>query len=879
MPTSNTSPYQHVNNTTYINPGKQEIDFNDESKSSNDIPPACGYDEKKFDARLDFEGDLAQELPNANYTSRVTNRLPTGSDVDFEQIKGDATRKLIALFNKQNPKYSMTNIEELTSRIEQFSKLSTSESGQQQKLALESTLTMLKDLNKVVDLKIVDIPKESGASDYYCNLSEEAGGVTEKLCLIGLDKVKTQLQHLIGAPSELNLTDYVKNRSAYKLSTQAILKLPKHGETSEVQREATALNISRILGFTTTTSTMVCHEGKAALFVPFEDIQLMSEFSQGDKKKAYMPNSIKGIGAILNGKKDYINYSTITPVGNGLCADGFLEDFGKKMSFFYLCNDTDFIGAYNQNKAIKSGKELYVFDQVIMSDDKLAFDTRLNMIPIGLGKHSRHNQGRNRSIIEDSSFDEKFKSIEHLLNNQQHINNMLNDMISYSPQSLTREHHHIQSQKKNPLQQKKLKQLQQEFSEVEKLKNDAQKIKTTINRRMQSMFDYFPKLNGQKINGRVFLTKQNLIKKSLLLEKLINNPVIFTNDGRAYKHPWTYRNKNCIKTISEKNGMVNFNLSFLNETTLNQLTSSLKFSNIELARYSSQDNTITLPMVELMKINENDVYPELNSFDSRIDYLSEDHLNQLQNAHPDKNKSLVIAKIKSFKLNYLQAECTGDKLNLLKTTLDSIKNINPSLKEIGFNKHIELKMQMHTQKQLRILIQQTLIAGKLNQKIQRAFDSAKKLDRVDNINQVIIAYLKHDVLANEQTFTEYLEKCIAHGNLAANYTTAKIESQEMQDESMALFKLLNRGNLSRSSTASMLQTMPERDDIEIKIESSLTNPDDGLWEHIDVIEENNHSLAQQRVHIQVNIAENERDSHEDELETNLEPDSRKSISI
>lgn len=107
------------------------------------------------------------------------------------------------------------------------------------------------------------------------------------------------------------------------------------------------------------------------------------------------------------------------------------------MAFSYLCNDTDFIGMNNQNKAINDKNELYIFDQVVMSKEKMSFDTRLNLVPIGLGRHSRHNQGRNRSIIEDSSFDTKFDGVSRLLLCKNDIDSMLDNFLQSHSQKIS----------------------------------------------------------------------------------------------------------------------------------------------------------------------------------------------------------------------------------------------------------------------------------------------------------------------------------------------------------------------------------------------------------------------------------------------------------
>ncbi len=639
---------------------------------------------------------------------------------------------------------------------------------------MENQLNLLKDLDKIIKLELINIPQENGNPQHFCILAEAAGGVTEKLSLISLDEVKNQLANLQEA-KPLTLAAYCDNRNQFKLSTQAILKLPKHGSTIEVQREAIALNISRILGFNTTKSTVVEHEGKPALFVPFDDIQLLTDLAMGEEQYTFLPssfsfNSIKKVG------EKYLHYSTIVPVGNQLNSDKIINNFGHIMAFSYLCNDTDFIGTVNQNKAVK-GCELYIFDQVVMSGDKMELDSRLNLIPVGVGKHLRHNQGRNRTLIEDSSFDSKFASIVNLLNHQQEINLMLDSVyfnhsakINDLKTAIAPITYEVYSQ---PLQKR--------LEELLVLQDDVIALKNTVNNRIDSIFKNFPTLNGKAMNSQLFTSNQELIKHSLMLEKMVNKPVLFANDGRPYKNPWTYRNPNKIDSIVEKNDMIYLSFSKVDKAELISNLEKLTI-NPNKCQWNEFDNTLVIPFNELVKIHENKFFPEHSNFDLNQNYLK--NFEQSCAAYPEKNRSLYIEAIDNYKIEEKGANKPEKLVNILNNLLNSIYNILPQTGNPGLLKHLQLTVQMHAQQQLRKILPE------FDSKIAAAFEAAINLDRVKEFNSVLLSYAQNPH-QNKDKVMGYLDGCVEHAEKAINYNQGKMESQTMQNESLSLISELN----------------------------------------------------------------------------------------
>ncbi|MBA2651338.1 MAG: hypothetical protein H0U73_03595 [Tatlockia sp.] len=752
--------------------------------SESSPPQPTAYDERAlYNILIDL--DKVSLLPDGNYTQRQTTIEAAGI-----QLLQTAKMKLLDLSRTQLPNTKLITKADLKNAISNHEKIIAENSNSSQKNQLENELNLLKDLRKLVNLKDnINIPKENGEPNHFLILDEAAGGVTEKISLISLDDASQKISNICNI-DKLNFNSYCANRNDYKLSTEAILKLPKHGNTTEVQREAIALNISRILGFNTTKSSMIDYKGQAALFVPFDEIKLLNEFAKGKDQILLLPSAISGLSKFMS---KYLHYSTINPVGNELNSDQILEDFGKMLAFSYLCNDPDFIGMDNQNKAIKSGKELYVFDQVIMAgDDKMELDSRMSLSPVGSGRHSRHNQGRNRSVIEDSSFDAKFNSIATLLDHKGEINVMLDTLyLTHKSKLIGIKNEYSTIKTEIPSQENisKLKHLEEQFKEVGLLHKDVLEIKRTTNTRMKSMLQKFPRINGSPMNSQLFLENKDLIKPCLVLEKLVNKPVLFSADGRPYKHPWTHRNNDKISTILQQNEktFISFDSDKLNlfgySINAAEMTSILVQLGID--NFSIHENTLIIPNEELSKINENSLFPEHRPFDSEKDYLAVENLAHTFSAYSPENQTVLIESIKNYKADMQKTNDPAFRIKVIENAQNYIDSKLQRMENKGLLKHFELNMQMDFQAHLRQII--LINSPELSDKIAQAFEAAVKVDRVKQFNSTLIAYVKNPTgqLAN------YLDKCIDHANKAQDYGKAKTESEAMAQDSLAFTKELS----------------------------------------------------------------------------------------
>ncbi|ARB91124.1 hypothetical protein [Legionella longbeachae] len=734
-----------------------------------------------------FENTSSPKLPDGNYTSRTTKREPNNTNIfdgktvnNFELLRSYAENILKNFLKERMGELELTDLE---AKIQELEKSIEIEKEPSNKNTLEANLNLLKDLNKVTGLSTIMIPNEDGTPSQYCILRDTTGGVTEKHSLIKMDDTITQLLNL-KSDQEIDASSYLANRNKYKLNTQGILKLPKHGKTTEVQREAIALNISRILGFTTTESTMVEHNGKAALFIPFDKILLLNEFAEGEAQRVILPSSLKGITKIGD---EYLHYSTIVPVGNRLNPEQTIKDSGHAMAFSYLCNDTDFIGMNNQNKAINDKNELYIFDQVVMSKEKMSFDTRLNLVPIGLGRHSRHNQGRNRSIIEDSSFDTKFDGVSRLLLSKNDIDSMLDNFLQSHSQKISQIKNSINAitaitsmsnayfSKDNP----ELIRLKNQLKEVEILKNDALAVKKTINQRMKNLFANFPTLDGKAMNAELFLRHNRILKDCLSLEKLVNKPVLFTDDGRPYRHPWTYRNTNKISSINILDEKVRIKFTSLDPILLNDI---LKSTGVPQDSYELKDSLI-IPIAELNKINENCIFPERSPFEMQTDYLDSSSLKRNLSGYRDEKQKMLISRIMDYQTQISKKDNgTKDVVRFMDSMLRDLNTFSQFANK-GMVKQVELDPQLDMQQKLRKIIYDT--NPQLIEKLQSAFEASVKLDRLNEFNDVLKSYV-YCHCKSKELFEQYLDKCIEHGDHAINYKQAKSEADTMYQESVSV---------------------------------------------------------------------------------------------
>lgn len=698
-----------------------------------------------------------RQLPRDDYYTRQTNTQTT-LDTELQQQITESRAKLYALLqtvpntNTLNP----ADITQVQSQINNLlGQIEALPDNNPQKFTLVKHFNILVDLNKINQLQQINIPQDNGSELKYCILAESMGGVTEKVSLISLSTAKTQLTNLC-AKNELSIDNYNAARNDYKLSTDAIIKLPKHGNIKEVQHEAMALNISRIMGLDTTSSTTISHNGQPALFVPFDNIKLLSEFSSGKTFTA-------GLG--ITGQT-YTHYSTITPVGAGIQADRFVDDFGDALALLYLCSDTDAIGGYCQNKALKDSKSLFIFDQVIMNENKFILDSRLSLQPDQfIMKHTRHGQGRNRTLIEDSTMVSKFASIMHLRDTD-------NKIIQYANHTSLKHHQRanvIKQSLRSVLSTEARTKLTAELKEVELLATDAEKIRDKIQERIKDINDVLPKTTGN--------ISYDELRQALIVEKLIHNPVLFSDDGRPYKNPWTTRQTNNVESITDLgNGSVQ--LRFKSKVPAEMISFIRRRSGANTMTNSSA-KVISMSREDLNALSEDVLHPEHRlSLEPNTDYLAIADLLIIKSAYDEGHKTRIINLISSYRATMNNpAKLPTEKLATISKTETELKELILSAKDKGMGMHVLKKFHFDAQQQLQKLMNPAYIPANINQ----AFSAALKLDRVSEFNHTVQEALVQNKLSNPH-FSEFLNSCIQRAAQATNHSEAKEQSKALANE-------------------------------------------------------------------------------------------------
>ncbi|ETO92634.1 hypothetical protein [Legionella oakridgensis] len=755
---------------------------------------ACNFDEGSppvlraiDDARLRMatrELELTT-LPGCDYYARETTSPPDAALNDLIVASREKLRPIIESFA---PGLNVANNEAVLAKIKEVEgRVKAAAAGSPEKALAEKQLTILQDLNKINRLTLMEIPQEGAPPRQYCVLAEAAAGVTEKVSLVPRGRpdrpdersVDAQLRRLIAADDVTTLDQYHARRSGrpgpegdtgFKLSMQAIIKLPKHGEVKEVQREAMALNVSRLLGLDTTDSTMVTHGGRPGLFVPFADIRLLNEVARG-----------KTMQARLGSRGEYSHYSTINSVGAGLQANQFVEDFGNSLGLFYLCSDTDAIGGYNQNKALR-GNHLFIFDQVIMADDKLGLDSRMSMQPISfITKHTRHDQGRNRTLIEDSSMDSKFASLMQLKAEQEKL-------LAYFTQVAAVHQHKMEDlreQLNRPgLDREARKGLEAQLKEVRLLRDDAVTLQTKVAERIRKIDDIFPRRDAG--------VGTELLKNTLVLEKLVNNPKLFAEDKRAYRNPWVNRNENRITNIASQPGGQYLVVTFKSAIPDDMLAMIRRNTHSGHSPIRRSDKEMYILIEDLQRLTESALLPEHHlQLNAATNYLDVRDLQVIQRAYDEGHRTRIIAAVQSYQDEMARLRATGanprEVCRLMSETEATLKGFIDPEKDQGFAMHVLKKFQFDQQQQL-----QRLMPAEQRPQINEAFSAALKLDRVEEFNAVVREAVKHDRLA-DGVFTAFLQRCMDDEAMASAAPSAHFRAIE-----------LSRG-LQEAATAAIVQ--------------------------------------------------------------------------
>nr|MCH9717551.1 hypothetical protein [Gammaproteobacteria bacterium] len=481
-----------------------------------------------------------------NYTKRTTRQV--GNTLDEATHNNDKTSDLIDS--------ARTNLIQL---------YRTCDSREKQE-------TIRKQGAKLDSLKPITIPMEDGTSATYYSIADNAGGVTEKTCLISEERLQKTLTKLANAE---DFTALEQN----KIQMNAILKHPKAGKDTEVQREAIGLKMARILEFPQVTgSTLVSHDTGSGrhpcLFVPFaENMELLTDSIDSPET--------------MHGRLEKEKMEGV-------------EDFGKYSAYFMLCGDPDFIGKNGQNKGLvkgeKGGKQLYIFDQVFMKESNFGMDGALNITPTNpLAKmpgSSRHYMGRNKSVINDSSYEEKVKGAIHVLKKEDEMRGMFNDIAKANEEA-----------QGNPT--------------VRQLRSDAASCRRSFDARVENVKALFPPvtLKGEPKRIDELLDKPgklDLVTKAMVTNQLLSEPQGADASGKPYRAPFFSTPSTKVSGISfmEDGGVkINFSRRLGTPLSENKKTTLSKHGFV----VSPDGQSATISEQELLQLNESASGPAANA--------------------------------------------------------------------------------------------------------------------------------------------------------------------------------------------------------------------------------------------------------------------------
>lgn len=774
---------------------------------TNEIPPTItdinrvGFDEEYVNLSTVVDGD---------YQSRVTTAF---QDEEFEKLKGEALNALAHIYASfpDKARYNLPvrfnelldkDLDRVIKHLDKIEKQEEKGKIQQTETLKRSqkiSLDFFKLIKQVRHLTPLRIPRESSELT-YCELAEATVGVTQKTSLISmpvalerLAKLATlipepvEYEEFLEVPEEPAWQRYLLRRKDVKLGKDAHIKFPKASamplqdpKKTEVQREHIALNIARLLHPNVTQSTMLMHDDKPCLFVPFDKVTELKEYASGRVNRKY------GVG----GK--YFVDSTFSPVGEGVygVSTELVEDFGDCLAYCFLASDPDAIGGYNQNKALINGKHFYIFDQVIMASNHFKLDGSLSLIPCH--STSRHLQGRNRSLLEDNSFDKKFEGLVRLYESSGKIDAMFRALIDCHTAQYEALEEKRNTSGLTAAESAKL-------DELKLLAEDASTLWTKCRERCD------------EIQRQLFIPglDRSQTKQTLLLQKLLNRPVLYNDLGRPYRFPFT--DKHAYKVQQVKQVGERYKITFNRRPP----PEAIDYLNFRLGLHGNgetmaiEESSVLISASQLALLTEGMLFPEHAAvLDMEEDYLKRNELRCLEYFYPPvEGSAQVFGTIAQYQTLYptldnpKKAQVMGEIIDIVDAKLQQLeegfKCTNP-----GLLLHLKRKLQFDQQQKI-IELCPTLMehteARVVQDKLHQAFQAAMKLDRVDEFQKVCRKALKTGKL-NDRLFKGYLDCCINHANDAKGYDLAKRHSRHFADRSECMLECLDRPTLAVAET-------------------------------------------------------------------------------
>lgn len=592
---------------------------------------------------------------------------------------------------------------------------------ERQSFATAPDVGTLERLPANLQIKHKDMKKiEILGKTYYTLPTGKDMGKSEKILLISEEKFNSAI---------INQTN---------LKPDALLKLPKNGVTTQVQSEGMALGISaQALDLTTANAFMICFNGKPALVVPFDDMEPLTLFAAGD------------VAIIRDEDRTDYEDSSINPLGPGLAANEFVNDFGGAFGLMYLTGDPDGIGGFNQNKGLQD-RDLYIFDHAIFGHDSIftsnyfQIDSRLRQTPKTLHSFSRHTKGRNFSLLEDASIEEKFESLspEKCDRTLKYINDVITGMeerTKDAPEHLKTQHLSLIA--------------------------SAENARTLIEERI----DTYNKMLPQAINN----PDRDTLKHALVLENILNHPRMYSLTGRPYLSLLA-KQEHSLKVTSVEAIADSDEVKIKFNKNLDRDTFQLIFRHLGDENIKYDKETKSMQINKHLLINLEEIfYPEKDTqLHKEVNYLdSIDTLNLSKSYHPDSDYCIRV--IEHYKTK--QQLAINDEtriINIEKARRRLTDPIETASSDKGFNVHMLKRFEFEAQKKLQEIISKSISS-----------DRAEKDAMLDSQNQAFSAAVKLD--------------CIQEFNDVCIHAAKNIHNPEMQEEIKLLFtkyKLLDLSN-------------------------------------------------------------------------------------
>lgn len=634
----------------------------------------------------------------------------------------------------------------------------------------------LKDYINLCNLTgaVLHLPDPKGGEEplYYCELPENVGGVTAKATLCGVSKVRDSLAVINSLDAGEIASDYLESREAFKLSVDGMLKLPKHGEVEEVQREAIALNLSKRLGHKTTENVMVSYQGKPALFVPFEQIELLKCMAEGEERRAFDKFW-----------KTYFVASTIKPVGEGHFSDDVLSSFGCEQALFFLCGDPDFIGGYNQNKAIfynrdlhgeATSNRLFVFDQVVKPDETFVLGIDLNLVPTS--EKTRHVMGRNRTLINDSSYRDRVQGLFAAIDMAQFLIDELQGQIDEQRALVDSPEARGQSFTKH----------------TRTMLKDTDDLRKKLKRRCDVLRNIVVSHPLAPLIKEKRMTRDQF-KQALLVERLLNRPRLFDQYGKPYKYPNTTVGDISVIGFSEvgsdDSAVVKLSLSSPHDRA--QVAAFVdRLRGVLGAEAAHDGNPLVISKQAFAQLTDTASHPEMQTvLVDRYDYLDGPKFHDLMQTYPDIGNT---AKLHQVITDY-QRRSTVPSVDFVGVARDARQDLDQLLRgggDKGLACHVRRLYTYDLQQRL-VNISRASPDEDFTENLKQVFSRMMKLDRVDVLQDTLLLAIEKGQLVSPE-----VKECVAELAVLADCTTyaaAQTKSEEVFERCQVLQQQLTRG--------------------------------------------------------------------------------------